>query len=127
MNDFNIDENAINKLKNMLNNGDLSNIVSQIPPEMMETVSNTMKNNTNSNKSQFDPSKLDAKTILKIQNIMSKLNNTNDPRTNLLYSLKPYLRNERKDKLDQYANLLNMAQIANLLKDTNTKENTNES
>ena len=61
-------------------------------------------------------------TILKMKSIMEKMNNQNDPRTNLLYSLKPYLREERKEKLDQYANLLNVAKIAELLKNDN-KEN----
>ena len=42
-----------------------------------------------------------------------------DKDSNLLYSLKPYLREEKKGKIDQYANLLNVAKIADLLKDNN--------
>jgi hypothetical protein len=130
LSDFNIDENTINKLKDMMNKGDLSNIISQIPPEMMENVSNMMGNKTSNNENasrnqsnQFDFSKIDANTILKMQSIMNKMNNSNDPRTNLLYSLKPYLRDERKGKVDQYANLLNVAKIADLLKSDDNKEN----
>ena len=62
-------------------------------------------------------------TILKMKSIMEKMNSSNDPRSNLLYSLKPYLREERKGKVDQYANLLNFAKIAELLKNDNNKEN----
>ena len=49
------------------------------------------------------------------------MNNKNDPRSNLLYSLKPYLREERKDKLDQYANLLKISQVTGLFKNKKEK------
>ena len=132
---MNFDENTIHKLKDMINKGDFNDILSQIPPEMMQNVSSIMKEqkennqekNTNSsqsstNSNDFDFSKLDMNTILKMKSVMEKLNDSNDPRTNLLYSLKPYLREERKEKLDQYANLLNVAKIADILKNEN-KEN----
>ena len=53
------------------------------------------------------------------------MNNSNDPRSNLLYSLKPYLREERKAKVDQYANLLNVAKIAELFNNTNNNSSQN--
>lgn len=142
MSDFNFDENTINKLKDMMNKGDLNDVISQIPPEMIQNFSSMMNNNTsssanpnqqtNQNSSQssnqkssnnaFDFSNIDMNTILKMKSVMEKMNNKNDPRSNLLYSLKPYLREGRKEKLDQYANLLNVAKIAELLKNNN-KEN----
>ena len=148
MSDFNIDENSINKLKDMMNKGDLSDIVSQIPPEMIQNFSSMMQNssntsnsqnqqnhtdihnnsntaNSNSNSNGFDFSSIDMNTILKMKSVMEKMNTKNDPRANLLYSLKPYLREERKDKLDQYANLLNIAKIAELLKNDNKENNNN--
>lgn len=143
MSDFNFDENIINKLKDMMNKGDLNDVISQIPPEMIQNFSSMMNNDTpssvnpnqqtnqNSNQSSnqkssnntFDFSNIDMNTILKMKSVMEKMNNKNDPRSNLLYSLKPYLREGRKEKLDQYANLLNVAKIAELLKNDN-KENT---
>ena len=54
--------------------------------------------------------------------LVEKLNDNNDPRKNLLSSLKPYLRDSKKEKLDQYANLLNVAKIADLFKN-DSKEN----
>ena len=56
-------------------------------------------------------------TIMKLSSALGKMNNKNDPRTNLLYSLKPYLRDGKKEKLDQYVNLLNVSKIAEILKE----------
>lgn len=132
MNNMNFDENTVNKLKDMMNKGELNDVISQIPPEMIQNFSSMMSgNNNNSNNNQdnssnsqnstnnFDFSNIDMNTILKMQSIMSKMNNSNDPRSNLLQSLKPYLREERKAKVDQYANLLNVAKIAELFNNTN--------
>lgn len=88
--------------------------------------SNNSNNSNNSNSSNFDFSKIDMNTILKMKSVMEKLNNSNDPRANLLYSLKPYLREEKKQKLDQYANLLNVAKIADLLKNDDKEISHNE-
>ena len=140
---MNFDENTINKLKDMMNKGELNDVISQIPPEMIQNFSSMMKqsnNNSNNNNSNdnstskkdsnninstgnFDFNNIDMNTILKMKSIMEKMNSSNDPRSNLLYSLKPYLREERKGKVDQYANLLNFAKIAELLKNENNKEN----
>ena len=149
MSDFNFDENTINKLKNMMNKGELNDVISQITPEMIQNFSSMMQNNSSgsnsnnqnqsnnstvngnnnseqnsSNNNSFNFNNIDMNTILKMKSVMEKMNNKNDPRSNLLYSLKPYLREGRKEKLDQYANLLNVAKIAELLKNDN-KENPN--
>ena len=54
-----------------------------------------------------------------MKSIMENMNNKNDPRANLLYSLKPYLRDSKKDKLDQYVNLLNVSKIADIMNQNN--------
>ncbi len=145
MNNMNFDENTINKLKDMMNKGELNDVISQIPPEMIQNFSSMMSNsgnnknennnsnnnnninnaNSNTSNNNFDFSNIDMNTILKMQSIMSKMNNSNDPRSNLLYSLKPYLREERKAKVDQYANLLNVAKIAELFNNTNNNSSQN--
>ena len=143
MNNFNFDEKTVNKLKDMMIEGELSDVVSQISPEMIQNFSSMMQNNTsssskffsdsssqsnnsnsNNNQGGFDFSNIDMNTILKLKSVMEKMNKKNDPRANLLYSLKPYLREEKKEKLDQYANLLNVANIVEALKNEN-KENNN--
>lgn len=150
-NNFNFDENTINKLNGMMQNGDVSKIMSNISPEMIENFSqminnadntvnstnnasssnsahpnnsnsNTNSSNNSNNINNFDFSNIDINTIMKIKNIMQKMNSTNDPRSNLLASLKPYLRDNKKEKLDQYANLMNFAKVAELLKSDNNKE-----
>ena len=48
-------------------------------------------------------------TILKLKNIMEKMNASgDDPRTNLLLSLKPFLRKSRQDKMNEYLTILNV-------------------
>ena len=136
-NNFNIDQNAVNKLNEVMKKGNLSDIISNIPPEMMQNFSSMMNNNStensnnninsssennNSSNNNFDFSNIDINTIMKMKSVMEKLNDNNDPRKNLLSSLKPYLRDSKKEKLDQYANLLNVVKIADLFKNDN-KEN----
>ena len=97
----------------------------KISPEMIQNLSslfnsNSNDNNVNSNNNS-EPS-IDINTILKMKTIIDSMNQKNDPRANLLYSLKPYLRENRKNKLDQYVNLLKMTKIADIMK-TDKKEN----
>ncbi len=73
---------------------------------------NSFTSNSNSS-SDFN---LDIQTILKIKDIMGKMNQKNIPRNNLLNSLKPFLRKEKQEKLDEYikyANLLNLLELFN--------------
>ena len=71
--------------------------------------SDSKQKNTQNNNNNFN---FDINTILKLKTIMDKMNsNNNDPRSNLLLSLKPYLNSERKQKLDQYIQFLNISKI----------------
>ena len=110
-----------------LNNTNINNILSQISPDMLNNFSNMMNSsNNNSNQSSSDSNNIniDMNTVLKMKSIMDNINNKNDPRANLLYSLKPYLRNSKKNKLDQYVNMLNISKISDIM---NKKEdNKNE-
>ena len=96
---------------------DLNNILSQVSPEMLSNLGSMLNSNnqSNQNTSQNGNFNLDMNTIMKMKSIMENMNNKNDPRANLLYSLKPYLRDTKKDKLDQYVNLLNVSKIAELM------------
>lgn len=74
--------------------------------------------NSNNNSSTFDSnsgfdfSNIDMATIMKIKNIMSKVNsNKDDPKSNLLTSLKPYLRDSKKEKLDKYMKFMNLTSV----------------
>ena len=111
---------------NTTNNGnDINQILSQISPDMINNLNNMMNNNkSNQSSNSTNFSNLDMATIMKMKNIMDNLNKKDDPRANLLHSLKPYLRDSKKDKLDQYVNLLNISKIADIM--NNNKENKNE-
>lgn len=149
MDNFNIDKQTMDKLNSMLNNGNLNDILSQIPPDTLKNFSSIMNGNANSNEKSnssnnvkttdntssssansnidaFDFSKIDMNTMMKMKSVMEKMNHTSDPRSNLLQSLKPYLRDEKKSKLDQYANLLNMANLIELFNQNNSKENSSD-
>ena len=54
----------------------------------------------------------DFETIMKMKKIMDQLNTSqNSPETRLLLSLKPYLNSNRKQKLDQYIQFLNITKV----------------
>ena len=150
MNNFNFDKQTMDKLNSMLNNGNLNDILSQIPPDTLknfstmmngnsnshektdknslddETIDTTNNSSTNTNNNTFDFSKIDINTMMKMKSIMEKINLSSDHRSNLLQSLKPYLRDEKKSKLDQYSNLLNMANLIELFNQNNGKENSSD-
>ena len=135
---FNISPDMIENLVNMLNNSS-KNVSNNKNNNSNITTKN---NNSNSNKKQqnFDFSfnsnentntnaqstnnsnntmnfeNLDIETIMKIKSIMETLNTSNDQDSNLLYSLKPYLRKSRQAKLDQYINILKISQVSKLFK-----------
>lgn len=94
-----------------------------ISPEMIKNLANMLKDtsNTTPEHTSENDSSLDFETILKIKNIMETMNNKDDPKSNLLYSLKPYLRKNKQAKLDQYVNLLKISQITNLFKNEKEK------
>lgn len=129
-----MDEDMINNLTSMLKNGNipdnLKEMVSSfsnnskeqqenksstnIDPNMISSLFSSFNTNTSSNSEENSNSgsNIDMETILKMKSIIDKMNkNQNDPRSNLLRSLKPYLRSSRKNKLDQYVKLLSMTSV----------------
>lgn len=107
----------LKKLGGMLNGKempkDMENIFKNITSNL--STSNNQANNTNSNtapnESESQP-EFDINMIMKMKNIMDSMKtNKNDPRANLLRSLKPYLNKHRKDKVEQYINLFNMSKV----------------
>lgn len=173
MNNMNIDENTMNNIKNMVDNGNISEAISNISPEMIQNFSKMLSNQNNTNNQQgqnqnqhqqqnnnnnnfnstpnnnpnnnfnnsqasntnennsnptnnFDFSNIDMNTIMKMTSVLGKMNNNqNDPRANLLNSLKPYLRDSKKGQLDNYMNLLNVSKIAEIMKENNKENNNN--
>lgn len=89
-------KNIVDNLKNSSNSNNFDNANQD---------NSTSDSNNNSNESSTSPD-IDINTILKMKQIMDSMNsNKDDPRTNLLLSLKPYLKESRKQKVDQYIKL----------------------
>lgn len=109
------DKDMSDNLKNILNNFSSSNNNTE------NSSDNQSSNNSNTNKKSDTASSninfdFDINTILKIKGIMDSLNNNaDDPRANLLLSLKPYLGDSKKDKVDQYIKFLHLAKVMEVL------------
>ena len=77
---------------------------------------NTSETSSDQNNTNNIFENIDINTIFKIQQIMSSMKNSqNDSRTNLLLSLKPYLKDSRKSKVDQYIQLMKMEKIFEIM------------
>ena len=96
--------NLMNQFNQMLKNNDI--------PSDFTNIINNLKNSSDNNENSSDnnnSTEIDINTILKIKQIMDSINsNKDDPRTNLLLSLKPYLKESRKEKVDQYIKLFGL-------------------
>lgn len=110
---LNISPEMIDNLVNMLKNSGIDNSNS---PNFNNSNNSTNSDNTSSTENSNPLGNMDFETIMKIKTVMDSLNNKNDPDSKLLYSLKPYLRKSRQDKLDQYINILKISQLSKLLK-----------
>lgn len=109
----------IKNLSNMLNSKDIpddikniiNNFSSNNKNSNAEDISSANKHSTNTSSSESN-SDIDIGMILKMKKIMDSMkNNKDDPRANLLLSLKPYLKNSRQEKVDQYIKLFNMSKV----------------
>lgn len=116
------------EIQKMMKNGN-------IPSEMQNMMKNTNSNdnsNSNSNRNNNSSSgninninngSLDINTMMNIQKMMSMLNSkSDDDLTNLLFALKPYLRNQKKEKIDEYVKLFRMGKMAELWNKMNSQK-----
>ena len=87
----------------------------------------TSSNNFSSHKFSDEENKknfnFDVSTLIKLKSVMDKANSVPDPKENLLKSLKPYLRNDRQAKLNQYINLFSISKMMEILKQTGGENN----
>ena len=110
LNNKGIDVNNLMKNVSNNNNSNTENI-----PDL-----NTILNSTNSSKDSTDKEKQvnsdfqmpDMETIMKIMKLMNSMNsNASSPSANLLYSLKPFLRESKQEKIDQYIKFLKISSV----------------
>ena len=108
----NISPDMVNNLFNMLNNSSLQTQISQSDNSSVEN--NNFNTSSKSQQNSFDNSGIDIETIMRMKSIIDKINIKDDPRSNLLQSLKPYLKESRKSKIDQYIQLMNMSKVMDI-------------
>ena len=97
------------------NNGNYNNTEKKYNNSNYQNSSQVSNNNEKSDLNSIT-SNIDMETLMKIQNIMSKMKNSdNDDMSKLLLSLKPYLRDGRKEKIDEYIQLIKMGKMTQFL------------
>ena len=113
---------SANGLKDMINNFSNNNSSDNSSSDnSYSTASNS--ESTEDDNSNFN---IDFDTIMKMKSVMDAMNSKkNNPRAKLLMSLKPYLKDNRKQKLDQYVQLLNMSSVFELFKENGGDFNSN--
>ena len=110
---------------------DLSSLISLIsnsninPEELLSSFINSSSNNdnqtqNNSSEEKNTPSENipDMKTIMKIMEIF-KSSNQDNPSKDLLKSLKPFLNDSRKEKVDQYISILGISKVLEIFNNLN--------
>lgn len=117
----------IQKMSEMLKNNEIPDNVKSIINNLSnqsnfdsssQNTSENSRENKDSNKenNDFDMPNIDFATMLKMKSIIDSMNKQqNDPRANLLRSLKPYLKPSRKEKVDQYIKLFSMGKVFEVL------------
>ena len=103
------------------NQPDLSNIINRFNNILKDkdiNLGKILEDDEESNDAlNFD---FDLDTIIKFKNIYQKINDNNNPRNHLLYSLKPFLRESRKKKLDEYIKIANLLGVISIINDINS-------
>ena len=115
--------NIVEQINHMMkNNGipsDIKNIIQNLTNNTVNSSENQTKQdissqNSTSNESSFPD--FDIGTIMKMKKIMDSVkSNGDDPRANLLKSLKPYLKESRKEKVDQYIQIFGIGKMFEIL------------
>ena len=110
----------LNNLSKNMNSSDGNNI----NPDMLKQLSDSSNssngsNDSNKNDNNSNPD-IDLDTILKMKTIMEKMNSSkSNSSSNLLLALKPFLRQSRQSKVDQYVQLLKLAPLLEMFKNDN--------
>ena len=103
------DSSKINSIFNMMQS------VNNPSNHSEDNLSSSSKENSNENLKDMP----DIETIMKIKKVVDSMKaNSNDPNVNLLSSLKPFMREEKKSQIDQYIKIISMSKAFSILNDT---------
>lgn len=108
-----------NSSDNKGENSGSPNISPETIASMMKMLNSGEKQNSENKGSKTPESNsntpnIDIDTILKFKTAFDKINSKDDPRSKLLLALKPYLKESRKEKLDQYIQLFNIGKVIDI-------------
>lgn len=116
--------NIMEQINHMMKNNQIPSDIQNIIQNFTNSTSNSTENkdkqdisshSSSSNESSSFP-ELDIGTIMKMKKIMDSMKSSgDDPRANLLKSLKPYLKESRKEKVDQYIQIFGMGKMFEML------------
>ncbi len=116
--------NLMEQINNMMKNNQIPDDIKNIINSMSQNSSNSgntdskNKDTSSSENTSSDSSmpEFDMATIMKLKRVMESMkSSSNDPRANLLKSLKPYLKDSRKEKVDQYIQIFGMGKVFEML------------
>lgn len=107
--------NVINKLSEMLNSSDAPNEIKEMIHNFSQNSNSSTNTSDNINKNTENNINIDIEMILKAKKIMEAMSCNNDPRRDLLLSLKPYLKNGKKEKIDKYIKFLNISKAIEII------------
>ena len=107
----NISPDMVSNLFNMFNNSNNENTNANTSNDNINPQNTTNSYTSNTQDNTVNTGGIDFETIMRMKSIIDKMNVKDDPRSNLLQSLKPYLKDSRKSKIDQYIQLMNMSKV----------------
>lgn len=91
----------------------LKSVLGDDAEDKIKSVLSSLSVAENENKKE-DSSGIDVGELMRLKNIAEQLSNTDDARSNLLLSLKPYMRATRQKGIDNAVKLLNLSKIGGL-------------
>ena len=119
----------IKKAKSMINNNDIPDNVKTIVNNIKDSNSSNNPNN-NLNNNFTSTANSDNTSIfngIDINSLIGLINNyknsSEDDMSKLLLSLKPYLRDTKKEKIDEYLKLIQVGKITKVMEDLNKTKN----
>lgn len=95
---------------NNINNSEPSQTITENNDNSSISMNNTAKGDNNN-----DNFNIDIDMIFKLKKVFDEINRNDDPRKSLLISLKPYLKDNKKSKIDKYIQFLNIAKIIEVI------------
>ena len=113
-----MDSNMIEKLKSMLDDPETMNAVSSLIGSI-QTPDDAEYTSAPSDDGEIIPAQdmgNQAEAISKIKQVLDQASPSNDPRINLLTSLKPYMGKTRSAKMDQAIRLIQISKMASIFK-----------